>query len=293
MSCESSSSWRLPPTAKDPDAARQTVTDMARYLYGAAIDEASIAQTFNDVTGMFEGRFDYFQSMDTAYHDLEHTIRTTLCWALLLVRYMEKGGTPPLDPRDFDTGLAACMLHDVGFLKEEHDQSGSGAKFTHIHEARSCEVATIYLDRRGWPDDRIDAVQRIICCTGPNARIESIRFPTLAEKRLGQMLCTADYLGQMSDPAYLQKLPILYAEFEESDRYRGIPMEQRRFRSVEDLIEKTPDFWQKKVLPQLETACEGLYRFLAEPDANGENPYLEAVKSNLARLSESRRRAIS
>ena len=39
---------------------------------------------------------------------------------------------------------------------------------------------------------------------------------------MGQAVCTADYVGQMSDPKYPDKLEVLFREFEESFRYQEI-----------------------------------------------------------------------
>ena len=54
----------------------------------------------------------------------------------------------------------------------------------------------------------------------------------------------ADLLGQMAVEDYVDKLPILYAEFAEAagytkDRTHFIAM----FSSAEDLMQKTPAFW--------------------------------------------------
>jgi len=124
----------------------------------------------------------------------------------------------------------------------------------------------------------------MISCTGPQAVIEEVPFRDGAEKVLGQMLCTADYLGQMSDPGYIDKLPSLFKEFEESDAYRGIPLDQRYFRSANELLRRTPAFWTNQVLPRLNHACEGLYQYLADPYPEGGNPYLEAIERNMELL---------
>ena len=52
---------------------------------------------------------------------------------------------------------------------------------------------------------------------------------------LGKMLGTADLLGQMSDRLYLEKLMLLYTEFEEG----GVP----GFDSEADLYRKTVNFY--------------------------------------------------
>lgn len=96
------------------------------------------------------------------------------------------------------------------------------------------------------------------------------------------MVCTADFLGQMSDPNYLKKLPALYREFEEAYETRGLPHELRPFSSYEDLRAKTPSFWRHFVLPKLTCECREAYRYLMLPGIG--NPYLDAVAVHMRRI---------
>ena len=80
---------------------------------------------------------------------------------------------------------------------------------------------------------------------------------------------------------YLGDLPNLFAEFEESDNFAGVPMDQRVYRSVEELTAKTPQFWRTSVLPKLDNELLGLYRFLARPYPAGRNRYIDAVNQNI------------
>ncbi|MGE9292940.1 MAG: hypothetical protein ACQKBW_04955, partial [Puniceicoccales bacterium] len=96
-------------------------------------------------------------------------------------------------------------------------------------------------------------------------------------------VCTADFIGQISDPRYLEKLPFLYREFIESYTYQGIPKEKWPYDNYEDLLRKTPGFYEKFVVPRMENECGNQWRFLEDP-RTGENPYQENVKANLARI---------
>lgn len=273
---------------RDSHAVGEAVWEIEKQLFGEAARYETTLGWFETVAGMFAGELRYFQKMDTYYHNLEHTLQATLCWARILRGYHLHSRKAMVSHEFFHLGLLAVLLHDIGYLKEEHDEIGTGAKFTFVHERRSCELAQIYLSGLGWETDQIFAVQHIISCTGPRAIIDAIPFRHRAEKLLGQMLCTADYLGQMSDPQYVEKLPVLFLEFEESDDYRGIPPSRRMFPNVEELMRKTPDFWSYAVLPKLDYDCAGVYRYLGIPDPDGANPYLEEVESNLARIRSMR-----
>lgn len=270
-----------PVDTRDPISVCAAVIQLGRELYPREVERERIERLFDDVTGIFEGRLAYFQRMDAAYHNLEHTLQAVLCWSRILHGYQRHTTGPRISGDFFHLGLVAVLLHDIGYLKEEYDEHGTGAKFTLVHERRSCELAQIFLAQRGWANADICAVQHMISCTGQHAVIDAIPFRHPPEKILGQMLCTADYLGQMGDPNYPGKLPVLFQEFEESDTYRGVPMARRHFSSLEDLLARTPGFWYDEVLPKLEYDCGGLYKFLAVPYPHGDNPYLEAVHNNL------------
>ncbi len=245
------------------------------------VDGSFIGRVFKQVSEMFAGNYKNYQAMDTVYHDFEHTLQVTLCLVRLMANRHRLGTEPVMTATNFRIGLTAILFHDVGYLKTEDDHEGTGAKFTFVHEQRSCEFADIYLEDQSWPKSEIFAVQHLISCTGPRSVIDAIPFTSKVERIMGEAVCTADYLGQMSDPNYVDKLPVLFKEFEESDDYREVPKEDRLFKTFEDLLRGTPFFWEKIVLSKLNMDCHGLYRFLAEPYPDGENPYVDKIKENL------------
>jgi hypothetical protein len=53
---------------------------------------------------------------------------------------------------------------------------------------------------------------------------------------MGKILGTADLIGQMANPLYLKKLPILFQEFQEA----GLAL----YADELDLLQKTPGFWE-------------------------------------------------
>ncbi len=98
----------------------------------------------------------------------------------------------------------------------------------------------------------------------------------------GSRVATADYLGQLADPAYLPKPPFLYEEFQESSGYNNVLPKMRLFKSAQDLMAKTRGFWNYFALRQLEKDYRGIYRALAQADDR--NPYVEAVDANLRQI---------
>lgn len=236
------------------------------------------------VDGLFAGLHPAYQKADMKYHNLEHTLLATQCFIDLAEGRVAHGATPVFSARQFSLGYAAILLHDSGYLKTRDDRTGTGAKYTSSHVARSCALAASSLPALGCTMDEIDGVLSAIRCTGVTSKIELISFHNTVERVTGCMVATADYLGQMADPAYPEKLPSLFEEFEESNNFSRVPFESRMFRSPADLMAKTNGFWNNFALPKLEKDYAGVYRMLTLPEGN--NPYIEAVEANLARIEE-------
>ncbi len=269
-------------TLDAPDVADK-ITELHQTSFPEA-DAGYIKLVIFDVERMFNGYYPGYQAMDTAYHDIEHTFQASLCLVRMLLNRHEAKIEPVIDARDFHIALVAILLHDIGYLKHKYDREGTGAKFTFVHERRSCELAQLYLEDHGWPQREIFSVQHLISCTGPRAIIDSIPFFDRKEKLLGQSICTADYIGQMSDPSYVGKLPVLYEEFEESDDFRQIAPQDRLFQSFIEMLEGTPGFWEFVRSEKLEKDCGGVYKYLAQPYPDGPNPYIDKVEENIDRI---------
>jgi hypothetical protein len=268
---------------KDLGAVRAHVAEIYRELFPGTSAQF-VEEAFQWVTAAFEGRYDNFVAVDAKYHDLEHTLQGTLAFARLLKGYKKAGTQPELTQRAFELGLLAILLHDTGYLKQRSDADGTGAKYTLVHVSRSSEFAHKLLTEKGFAPTDIRAVQNMIRCTGVNTELASIPFHNDLERQVGFALGTADLLGQMAAPDYIDKLDTLYQEFEESNQYSGTASGPGVFTSAQDLRIKTPMFWENYVLPKIETDFAGLYRFLA--DAGGRNTYLESIEANIARLKQ-------
>jgi hypothetical protein len=249
---------------------------------------AVINNLFRDVEDMFSGRYLDYLPLDTRYHDFEHTLQAALCLVQLLEGRSLAVLNPGLTARHFEIAIAAVLLHDAGYLKLRSDREGTGAKYTFVHVTRSCAFAASYLPTAGFSNDEVDAVEKAIRCTGPHSDIERIEFAGEIELFLGCALSSADFLGQMAAPDYVDELGFLFSEFVESDDFYHVPVEKRMFHSVGELIAKTPQFWEEFVLPRLSGDYHGVYRYLARPYPDGSNAYIDAVKRNIARTAELR-----
>jgi len=250
-------------------------------------DPLFVSRGFAWAVQAFRGELPGYQPADTEYHDLEHTLRETLCFARLLLGRHRAGVEPRLTRRCFELGLLAVLFHDTGYLKREGDEEGTGAKYTLVHVHRSAEFARTFLEAQGYGEADVRAVQNMILCTGADAQPARLPFENEQERLVGCALGTADVLAQMAAEDYLEKLPALYAEFAEAAAYAQDPESYvASYRSPEDLLRRTPAFWENWAKPRLEREFLGMYRFLNDPYPDGPNEYLARIEAHMARLRE-------
>lgn len=247
-------------------------------------DPAPLEACFDAVEALFSGRHGDFQASDTAYHNFAHSLQVTLCWSQMLATLLEYHPEYEVSANSAMAGFAACLLHDSGYLKETGDPEGTGAKYVLVHESRSSLICRRVLKQLAWDAGLIHLASRLIAATGPRTVIEGMPFRAQTELTLAKMLGTADFLAQMADPLYLEKLPALYAEFDEFERLRGVLPKERIFPSFESLLSGTPDFWEKLVLPKLEQDYSRVYSLLNTPYPSGPNLYLLQAENNIRAL---------
>jgi len=248
-------------------------------------DREFMPMIFQWAVSWFGGNYLDYQAIDAHYHDLEHTLQGILCMARLLRGRQAQGQEPKLTQRMFELGMLAILLHDTGYLKKRGDNEGTGAKYTLTHVDRSIQFAGELMISRDFPMEEILAVQNMIRCTGVNVKLEAIRFQNDLERIVGFSLGTADLLGQMAAGDYVDKLPVLYLEFAEAASFNAGKMKAGGFfSSADDLMQKTPLFWEKYVQSKIDREFLGLYRFLNEPYPDGPNAYVEKIRANVARI---------
>lgn len=215
---------------------------------------------FIQVKKIFDGKFKGYKKCNTYYHDLKHTLDTLLAVARILDGYNIK--EKPIPVNLAINLLGASLFHDVGYIQEEWDNEGTGAKFTKYHIQRSVEFLIKHQDRLQLKKEDMEMINRFIRCTGFAGEILLIKFRSEEERIAGASLGTADLLGQMSDRTYLEKLLFLYYEFKEAE-IEGYDTEF-------DVIKKTIDFYEltkekfKKTLMNMNTYTE--YHFKERHD---------------------------
>ena len=246
-----------------------------------------IERVFKDVIALFSGNKRGFQKCDVKYHDLVHTFQVILPFVYIINGWNTSGKTPKISEKFFDMGIISVLLHDTGYIKSDDDTEGTGAKYTFAHVQRSANFAGEYLSRIGFEKDLIPCVRNTIMCTGVSVEYASIHFRSEEERIIGCALGTADLLGQMSADDYLEKLPVLFSEFQEAYQYEGIEKLKQIgthiFKSSDELMKHTPYFYEMVVMKKF-NEMGSLHTYLTYHFGNSKNPYIEAIERNIQKI---------
>jgi hypothetical protein len=216
----------------DAGAVIDEIVRILNFHYPAE-DVKKIHDAYFWIENLFVGKLPGYRECTTEYHNLGHTRDVLLATARLIDGHnLSKG----LLARELALDLcSAALFHDTGYIQQDDDLEGTGAKYTSTHVERSMAFATTYVPALGIPSARADLIARLIS----NTRVQpgSEDSPENGEERhAGALLCAADLLGQMADRAYLEKLIFLYREMREA----GLGDYKTEF----DILRKTLGFYE-------------------------------------------------
>ncbi|HEX3097403.1 MAG TPA: hypothetical protein VHQ02_06770 [Usitatibacter sp.] len=266
----------------DPVCVKLEVDRIFRSLYSRP-KAATLNRAFDDMVRLYRGEFPGYAKCDTGYHDLQHVLEVTLAMARLLDGYersRDEGRHIP--ERLFELGVICALYHDIGYIRKAGDtKHRNGAEYTRIHVSRGARFLREYLPTIGMPE-HAEVAGQIVHFTGYERPVKSIRVPDPIFKLIGSLLGSADIIAQMSDRCYLEKCrDRLYPEFVAGGiaRMRTEKGEVVVFESGEDLLRKTPNFFQNATR-RLDVELDGAYRF-AQTHFGGTNLYMDAVKQNI------------
>jgi hypothetical protein len=214
-----------------PEAVISEARDIITSVY-PSIDLSLVEKGFADILRLYNGQYPGYQECKISYHDLRHTMDVFLAMA----RYLHGAKVLGMEiSQDYALlGLFGAVMHDAGYIQEDADVQGTGAKYTTTHVDRSMEFVRNY--DHGLSDEQVESCARIISATDLAKPIGDIQSATEQESFVGKGLYAADIMGQMADRYYLEKLLYLYLEFHEAG---GLG-----FTSEEDLMRKTNGFYQ-------------------------------------------------
>ena len=233
----------------------QSVLDEIRYIVALMVndfDHALFEQICADIKMLFEGDFPGYRASNTKYHDLEHTSSVVLATGRLIHGAFMEGHS--FSAKTILLGLIGAIFHDIGFIQTDSDVNGSGAKYTIGHEERSIIFMKQYLSQKSFSKQDLEDITHIIKCTILSLEIKNIPFRSNDIVMLGKIVGSADLLAQMADREYLEKLFMLFKEFEEA----GMP----GYGSELELLQKTQNFYKYVALQRLSQGFDNVSAFM-------------------------------
>jgi hypothetical protein len=253
-------------------------------------NEVALKQAFEDCERLFEGDYPSYLPCDTLYHDKQHSLDMTLALTRLInghercVAKDERIGAE----RAIITVITA-LYHDAGYIRHEHDhQHSNGAEYAPVHVSRSADFLKRYLHKIDL-GEYAQIAANMVHYTGYERTPACIRLPDEKWHLLGQMLGTADLIAQLSDRCYLEKCrDRLYPEFVLGGltvKVDKLGNETQLYKSGEDLIYKTPAFYEGEVEYRLNKLFNKVYNYEIA-HFEGERYYINALGKNQAYLKK-------
>jgi hypothetical protein len=266
-----------------------TVLDVFADVY-PQFDHSTLKKAFEDCHKLFEGENPDYLPCDTLYHDKQHTMDMTLALARLINGHERT--VSKLDRIGAERaliGIITALYHDSGYLRKIHDHHHhNGAEYTLIHVSRSADYLKRYFHKINL-GQHSQISGNMVHYTGLEVAPDQIRLPDEKTHLVGYMLGTADFIAQMSDRCYLEKCrDRLYPEFvlggvavqvDEHGKERVI------YESAEDLLRKTPAFYEHEVEDRLNKLFNQVYNY-EQAHFDGQRNYIHALGQNQAYLKK-------
>lgn len=204
---------------------------------------------------------------DALYHNVEHTIFVTLVGQeVLRGKHIREGGVSAEDWLHF---MISLLCHDIGYVKgvcrqdrpEEklYATGNNGTMVSLPFGATDAGLTPYHVDRaKLFIDDRFGG-HKLIDAEIIKQNIELTRFPVPNDEdhadtvQYPGLVRGADLIGQLSDPRYLQKIPALFYEFEETGVNKTL-----NYRNPGDLRANYPSFFWNVVSPYIQPALRHL-----------------------------------
>lgn len=250
-----------------------------------SFDEDAVRQGFIDLEDIFWGRHPEFLPCDTPYHDLRHSMSTALAMTRLVDGYEAvHGETAGAQGAELAIlGVLLALFHDVGFIRRRSEEDIEGACLIREHEQRSVDFMHVYL--AAGPLAASSELAELIHTTNfARCACETLAGRTERVVALGKMLGTSDLISQISGRYYLERCKLfLFHEFVVAGADRTISPGGENvilYATAEDLLRKTPGFYEHLVRPRLENEFDHAYRYIAA-HFGGDDPYARAIQRNL------------
>lgn len=275
---------------ENPAAVLAAISEIFDRRFGQSWRRDALKLAIDDVVRAYGGEYPGLLVCDTPYHDLRHTLDATLTMARIIDGHEASSSREgqSLGAELAVVGVLLTLFHDFGYLRRSGEAHLTGAQLVGRHEARGAEFAAEFFAR-------VDLGQhaplcRLIMATAFAENLEAL-FATYhdAAVSLACMMASADVLSQLADRYYLERCrDFLFQEFIDGGLDRTIQsdgVECILYANAEDLLRKTPWFFESVILKRLEYDLRGVYRYL-DDYFGGRNPYVSAMFANVAFLKE-------
>ena len=204
---------------------------------------------------------------DALYHNVEHTILVTLTGQQVLHgKLMRSGGVSCEDWLHF---IISLLCHDIGYIKGvcRDDRAEERLYATGLDKmmiklpfgATDASLAPFHVDRGKLFVEERFGNHLLIDTQAVKRNIELTRFPVPADGNHSDtvnypgLARAADLIGQLCDPRYLQKIPALFYEFEETGANKTFG-----YRTSGELRQNYPSFYWNVVFPYIQPALHYL-----------------------------------
>jgi hypothetical protein len=237
----------------------------------------AIEHVYEMVSSLYSGSFPGYKRCNTEYHDFNHINHVFLATARIIDGLNIHQGA--FDKTKAVNLLIAALLHDTGYIQEDHDTDGTGAKYIATHVSRGIEFTKKNYKMLNLLSEDIPAIASLIECT--NTSPDPIDKLSGENLLCGSIIATADIIGQMSDRIYLEKLLFLYYEFVEA----GV----EGYNTAFDILRKTHMFY-KSTMDRLDVKlCASYdlskYHFNVRYNIDG-NLYMTAIENQITYLQK-------
>jgi len=195
-----------------PQSVFEEVQHLISHVY-IDYDFIWLSCVFKDVVNLYNGNYPGYRQCSTHYHDLKHMTDGLLALASLINGAHASGVS--FRERQVTLALIAIMLHETGYIQRDDDTTGTGAKYTLVRLERTLEFVNQYFSSNSYDATDCELCSNYIRATDVDEDIEALSFQSEGEKKLAQMVATADIIGQIADRTYLEKLLFLFQELSE------------------------------------------------------------------------------
>ena len=253
-------------------------------------NRSALKKSFEDCHKLFDGDNPDYLPCDTLYHDKQHTMDMTLALARLINGHERTAAkSDRIGAEKALIGIITALYHDSGYIRNIHDHHHhNGAEYTLTHVSRSAEYLKRYFHKINL-GQHAQISGNMVHYTGLEVAPNQIRLPDENTHLVGHMLGTADLIAQMADRCYLEKCrDRLYPEFVLGGIAIQIDEQGKEhvvYESAEDLLRKTPAFYEREIENRLNKLFKQAYNY-EQAYFDGQRNYIHALGQNQAYLKK-------